>query len=168
MIDATYCMIMAEYNQWMNHKLYSLCASIPDAERKQDNKAFFKSIHSTLNHIMYGDLAFMSRLTGHPKQVPELGEDIHTNFDDLREARSDLDVRILNWAATVSEDWLGENLTYESKVDGKHRTLPKWVIVTHMFNHETHHRGQITTLLSQMELDIGSTDIPFMPRFQTS
>jgi len=66
----------------------------------------------------------------------------------------------------LSNDWLAEKPTYESKVDGIVRTVPRWILVTHMFNHETHHRGQATTLLSQMGFDISTTDIPFMPQYQ--
>lgn len=62
--------------------------------------------------------------------------------------------------------WLAEPITYTSKIDGKTRTVQKWILVTHMFNHQTHHRGQVTTLLSQMGFDVGSTDIPFMPEFE--
>jgi uncharacterized damage-inducible protein DinB len=75
---------------------------------------------------------------------------------------------MLVWSASLSPAWLGEPLTYTSKIDGKTRTVPRWVLVTHMFNHQTHHRGQITTLLSQMGLDIGSTDIPFMSQFDAA
>ena len=70
--------------------------------------------------------------------------------------------RLLTWSAALTEAWLAQPLTYTSKVDGKTRTLPHWVLVTHLFNHQTHHRGQVTTLLAQMQLDIGSTDIPVM------
>ncbi len=76
-----------------------------------------------------------------------------------------LDQRILTWSESLSPAWLAESLTYTSKIDDKTRTAPKWVLVTHMFNHQTHHRGQITTLLSQMGLDVGATDIPFMSQF---
>jgi len=79
-----------------------------------------------------------------------------------------LDARIQTWCASLSESWLLETLTYTSNVDGVERTVPNWLIVTHIFNHQTHHRGQITTLLSQNGIDIGTTDLPFMPRFQTS
>lgn len=168
MIDVSYCSMMAEYNQWMNDRLYSACASVPDSERRKDRSAFFGSVHRTLNHILYGDLAFMSRFTGTPSVVPELGVDIHEDFQELRDARSTLDARIIDWVQSLSAEWLGEELTYESKVDGIVRTVPRWVLVTHMFNHETHHRGQITTLLSQMNIDMGTTDIPFMPKFQKS
>ena len=166
MITSAYCITMAEYNVWMNDRLYTLCSTIDDKERKRDRGAFFDSIHRTLNHIMYGDLAFMARFTGDPTEVPELGADLYADFDDLWQARKALDERILNWAATLSENWLREDLTYKSKVDGITRTVPQWVLVTHMFNHETHHRGQITTLLSQTGLDIGTTDMPFMPKYQ--
>jgi len=167
-ITADYCQTMAEYNLWMNERLYELCASISDDERKQDKGAFFGSIHQTLNHILYGDLAFMSRFTGNPEKVPELGIALYSDFLQLRINRSALDRRIIAWSATLESGWLEQELTYTSKVDGVSRTVPRWILVTHMFNHETHHRGQVTTLLSQMGLDVGTTDLPFMPQFQVS
>lgn len=166
MIDASYCATMAEYNQWMNERLYAACDTLEDAERKKDRSAFFGSIHRTLNHILYGDLAFMSRFTGIPDVVPELGVDLHEDFQELWATRSTLDGRILDWAQSLSRSWLCEELTYESKVDGITRTVSRWILVTHMFNHETHHRGQVTTLLSQQGIDMGTTDIPFMPKYQ--
>lgn len=167
MINAEYCRVMADYNLWMNTRLFELCRSIDDAERKSDRGAFFGSIHRTLNHILYGDLAFMSRFTGNPAVVPELGVELHDDFDELWQSRSSLDKRILDWSSTLTANWLEEELTYTSKVDGLTRTVPRWVLVVHMLNHQTHHRGQITTILSQMDLDVGTTDIPFMPQFQS-
>jgi uncharacterized damage-inducible protein DinB len=168
MIDREHCRLMAEYNGWMNGKLYALCATLSDAERRQDRGAFFRSIHGTLNHIMFGDLAFLSRLTGNPPQVPEMNTEFATSFDELRRKRSALDERIAAWTQTLTPEWLASSLTYTSKVDGRSRTIPHWILLTQMFNHETHHRGQITTLLTQMGHDIGSTDIPFMPRFRAA
>ena len=166
MINNAHYRVMAEYNEWMNTRLYSLCASLSDDELKKDRGAFFKSIYLTLNHITYGDLAFMSRFTGEPDVVPELNKELFSSFSVLHENRKNLDVRIIDWSDSLTESWLAEPLSYQSKVDGKLRTVPKWILVTHMFNHQTHHRGQVTTLLSQMGLDVGSTDIPFMPQFQ--
>jgi len=167
MITASHSHLMAQYNEWMNSRLYALCASLPDAELHKDRGAFFKSIYATLNHIVYGDLAFLSRFTGNPSIVPEPGADLFGSFSLLRTEREALDQRLLIWSESLSPAWLAELLTYTSKIDGKTRTVPKWVLVTHMFNHQTHHRGQVTTLLSQMNLDIGSTDIPFMSQFHT-
>jgi uncharacterized damage-inducible protein DinB len=164
-ITSEHCHVMARYNEWMNARLYALCATLPDAELRLDRGAFFKSIYLTLNHITYGDLAFMSRFTGVPAVVPEPGVELFAGFAGLRAERESLDARLLEWAASLTAQWLASSLTYTSKIDGKVRTVPNWVLVTHMFNHQTHHRGQVTTLLSQMGLDVGSTDIPFMPGF---
>jgi uncharacterized damage-inducible protein DinB len=166
MITASHGQLMAQYNEWMNSRMYALCASIPDAELHRDRGAFFGSIYGSLNHIAYGDLAFLSRFTGTPSVVPEPGADLFGTFSLLRAERATLDKRILAWSESLSPAWLAQPLTYTSKIDGKSRTVPKWVLVTHMFNHQTHHRGQVTTLLSQMGLDVGATDIPFMPQFQ--
>jgi uncharacterized damage-inducible protein DinB len=112
----------------MNERLYELCAGLPDTERQRDRGAFFKSVHSTLNHLLYGDRAWMSRFTG----------------------------RDLGWREPADE------FTY-TRIDGRTRTLPAWLLVAHMFNHQTHHRGQLTTLLSQLGVDPGATDLPWLP-----
>jgi len=139
-ITSEYCSTLADYNHWMNTRLFETCGALSDRQRKEDRSAFFGSIHSTLNHILFGDLAFMSRFTGDPATIPELGKDLHEDFEELRNVRLALDDRIVEWAAFLSEDWLVQALTYESKVDGVTRTVPRWVLVTHMFNHATHHR----------------------------
>jgi uncharacterized damage-inducible protein DinB len=167
MITAGYCRTMAQYNEWMNSRLYALCATVADAELREDRGAFFKSIYATLNHIAYGDLAFLSRFTGDPAVVPELGADLFGGFAALRRERAGLDARILAWAGTLRPEWLAESLSYASKVDGRVRTVPRWALVAHVFNHQTHHRGQVTTLLAQRGLDVGSTDIPFMPEYDS-
>jgi uncharacterized damage-inducible protein DinB len=167
MIDPAYCRLMAEYNAWMNRKLFEHCGQMPRGALLEDRGAFFKSIYLTLNHIAYSDLAFLSRFTGEPQEVPPLGEDLFGGFDALCAARAALDERLEAWAASLTTDWLTLPLTYTSKVDQRERTVPRWTLVTHLFNHQTHHRGQVTTLLSQQGIDIGSTDIPFMPRFDS-
>ena len=164
MITAAYAVTMARYNEWMNRRLYALCAGIDDAERRRDRGAFFGSIHRSLDHIVYADLAFLSRFTGDPERVPELGPTLYEDFGALRAARAALDANLLEWTATLTDPWLAQDLTYASKVDGVTRTVPRWILVAHVFNHQTHHRGQVTTLLSQMGLDVGSTDLPFMPQ----
>ena len=166
MITSDHCQLMARYNEWMNSRLYALCATIPDLELHRDRGAFFKSIYLTLNHIAFVDLAFLARFTGSPGTIPEPGVDLFGSFAALRNERQALDTRLLSWVASLTTEWLADELTYESKIDGKVRTVAKWVLVTQVFNHQTHHRGQVTTLLSQMGLDVGATDIPFMPEFQ--
>jgi uncharacterized damage-inducible protein DinB len=166
MISPDHCHLMARYNEWMNLRLFALCAELPEAELYADRGAFFKSIYLSLNHIAYADLAFLSRFTGDPGTVPEPAVDLFGSFTNLRAQREALDARLLAWTAALSASWLAGPLSYVSKIDGKTRTAARWVLLTHMFNHQTHHRGQVTTLLSQMGLDMGSTDIPFMPGFE--
>lgn len=163
MIDPTYCQTMAEYNQWMNQKLYLICTEISDDERKRDRGAFFKSIHGTLNHLLFGDRAWMGRFTGKPLTGIGVGQELYSDFEELRCQREVTDQEILNWSTTVSQAWLGQMLTYTSGIDNRTRTLPNWLLVTHLFNHQTHHRGQLTTLLSQIGYDPGVTDLPWLP-----
>jgi uncharacterized damage-inducible protein DinB len=168
MITVSYCQMMARYNVWMNDRLYQLCEGLDDTERKQERGAFFGSIHGTLDHILYGDLAAMVRFTGEPAEMPVLGQWLHEDFTILRAARKALDQRLTSWSSDLSDDWMAATMTYTSQADGLSRTVPRWVMVVHMFNHQTHHRGQLTTLLSQLSLDIGTTDLPFLPEFTST
>ena len=165
MIDAEYCRAMADYNAWMNDRLYALCAEMTDAERKLDRGAFFRSIHLTLNHILAGDAIILARITDDFSDVPANPREMHGDFAELARARKAMDRRLFDWAAAVTPDWLSQDMTFLSQIDNREHTLPRWLMCVQLFNHQTHHRGQVTTLLSQMGLDIGTTDIPFMPQF---
>jgi uncharacterized damage-inducible protein DinB len=163
MITTEYCQTMARYNEWMNARLYALCATLPEPELRADRGAFFGSVYATLNHIAYADLAFLARFTGDPPVVPELGADLFGGFAALRTEREALDARLIAWTATLPPEWLAQTLTYTSKVDAATRARSRWLLVVHLFNHQIHHRGQVTTLLAQQGHDMGSTDLPFMP-----
>lgn len=158
-----YVVRMADYNRWMNGKVYDACADLSAAELHADRGAFFGSTFGSLNHLLYGDLAWLGRFKdGKPRATdPDLL--LYSELAELRAARDSLDEEIAEWAGGVSDDWLAALFSYRSFVDDQERTLPAWLLVTHMFNHQTHHRGQLTTLLSQMGKDIGATDLPFMP-----
>ncbi len=157
---------MARYNQWMNETLYEVCAQIPEADRKKDLGAFFKSIHGTLNHLLYGDRAWMGRFTGRPFQVTALDGELYSDFEELRTQRQATDRQIIDWSQNLDPEWLESPFEYTSNVDGKTRILPTWALVTHLFNHQTHHRGQVTTLIKQLGREPGITDLPWMPEFK--
>jgi len=161
-VSADYVRLMARYNRWMNEKIFSLCADLPDAERKKDRHAFFGSIHGTLNHLLYGDLAWLGRFVDGAPRSPDPRKIIHERFEDMRAARAALDQEIESWAGGLTDAWLAATFRYRSFIDGRDREFAAWILVVHMFNHQTHHRGQLTTLLTQMGHDVGSTDIPFM------
>lgn len=161
----THYLLMAQYNQWMNQKLYKLCAEVPDDILKKDLGAFFKSIHGTFNHILCVDLMWMDRFDheGELTSSLKIGVDLFDNFNDLTKARKKTDQVILKWAAVLNENWLQQSLSITSQAYKKKFTLPTWCFVEQFFNHQTHHRGQITTLLTQLGYDPGVTDIPLMP-----
>jgi uncharacterized damage-inducible protein DinB len=163
LVGPEYCRIMSRYNHWMNERLYAVCAGLPDAERKRDRGAFFGSIHGTLNHLLWGDRMWMGRIAGPECTYPSFGADMFADFHELKRERAATDRAMLDWGHGVSAEWLDAPLQYASRVDAKKRRLPGGVAAMHMFNHGTHHRGQLTTLLKQAGVDPGITDLPWMP-----
>jgi uncharacterized damage-inducible protein DinB len=154
---------MASYNRWMNDKLYAACGELSDEERKADRKAFFKSIHGTLNHLLLADRVWFGRFVGRPFRVKSLDQELYTDFADLRAERGALDQDIEGWAQTVTDEQLAGTLRYVSVVSPAPLEYALWVCVAHFFNHQTHHRGQVTTLLTQCGKDYGVTDLIRMP-----
>ena len=163
MFQGTQTELMAEYNRWMNEKLYAAAARLSDAQRKQDRGAFFKSLHGTLDHLVWGDSAWLARLEGRKLTLPTVGTILHDDVAELSRARATLDAAILAWAKTVTAEWLARPHTWTSQVYATTFTHPNFALVAQMFNHQTHHRGQATTLLMQLGIDPGVTDIPMLP-----
>lgn len=163
MITAQYCQLLARYGHWINERLFATLAALPDAERKRDRGAFFGSIHRTLNHIAWADATWLSRFTGTSYAVAPYGADLFDDFAELAARRNALDAQILDWAAGVDAAWLEATLEYRAASDGRLRRLPAWIAAAHLFQHGAHHRGQLTTLMKQANLDPGVTDLPFLP-----
>ncbi len=163
MIDPEHCQTLAAYNTWMNEKLYACAAQLPDDERKRDRGAFFRSLHSTLNHIVWGDRMWMGRFTKRQYETGKTGVDLYADFDHLRLARVEMDADITAWALAVRASELAGTLTWYSGTAQKELTKPLALCVTHFFNHQTHHRGQATTLLKQAGIDPGVTDLIVAP-----
>ena len=157
---------LAGYNRWMNDRLYAVCAELSDEERKADRKAFFKSIHGTLNHLLLADRVWFGRFVGRPFKVKSLDQELYADFADLRAERAALDQDIEGWAQSVTDEQLAGPLRFVSIVAPGERVYELWVCVTHFFHHQTHHRGQLTTLLTQCGKDYGVTDLIWMPEFQ--
>lgn len=158
-----YVATMARYNQWMNERLFESCAAMDDAERKRDRGAFFRSIHGTLNHLLLADRLWMGRFTGEPYRVSALDDAPWPVFDELRRERAITDAAILDWVAGLDEAALAADLHFTTIVDPGDHTAPLWRALTHFFNHQTHHRGQVTTLMMQAGVDPGVTDLMWMP-----
>jgi len=147
----------------MNEKLYTLCGGLSDGERKRDRRAFFRSIHGTLNHLLLADRLWLGRFQGQPFPVHSLDQELYADFDELRAERRRTDDEIDRFVARLTSDQLAATFSYRTLVDPQERSAPLWVLTTHFFNHQTHHRGQLTTLLSQCGLDPGITDLMWLP-----
>ena len=161
---------MANYNQWMNAKLYEAARQLSDEELAADKGAFFHSIIGTLNHIAVGDTIWLKRFVTHPanyavheavQNLPNptsLDQLLHADMQGLSGYRTALDQIILDWAQSVNEEDLDHVLQYATtKNIATHKNF--FSITMHFFNHQTHHRGQVTTLLSQAGVDVGATDL---------
>ncbi len=162
-IDPALYQRMAAYNSWMTGQAYAAADRMEDAARKEDRGAFFGSVHSTLNHILFADRAWMRRFTGRDYEIRGMGVDLYDDFAELKSAHLSMCDDISGFARDLDPEWLAGTLEWPNIRDGIVRRRPRWLLVTHMFNHQTHHRGQLSTLLTQAGIDIGVTDLPFMP-----
>ena len=154
---------LAAYNVWMNEKIYTCASKLADADRKLDRGAFFGSVHGTLNHILLADKLWMGRFTGEPFSVPALDVELHSDFLELQKDRVATDKAITAYAAALTREKLATDLHYTSMVNPEPRRYELWLAVAHFFNHQAHHRGQISTLLHQAGIDPGVTDLVFLP-----
>lgn len=165
MIDRAYVQRMARYNRWQNENLYGVADRLSDEERRRERGAFFGLIHKTLSHLLWADRIQMSRFTDVPRPPGGISESVslYPDWNTLTDERARFDGTIINWADAVEPSWLAADHTYYSGAIKRELTKPRWVLVTHMFNHQTHHRGQVHCLLTQAGGRPHDTDLPFMP-----
>ncbi len=157
------------YNRWMNDKLCGLAATLSDEGRKRDGGAFFKSIHGTLNHLLLADRVWLARFKGVAAPdahmapgIRSLDQELYVDFEDLRRERALTDEELTAWVSALTHEQLAAPLVYMRR--GQRQEAPLWWAVAHLFNHQTHHRGQVTTLLTQQGCDPGVTDLFAMLR----
>lgn len=162
----------ARYNAWMNQSLLEASLTLAQSEQTKDCQVFFRSLCGSWNHIMVGDLLWLNRLAiifpilddamnNWPKPKA-LNEILYADLQNLVKPRQQLDELIIQWCDFLRESDCEDRLQYHnSQEELQVRPLPD--ILQHLFNHQTHHRGQITALLSQLEVDYGPTDFLFMP-----
>jgi uncharacterized damage-inducible protein DinB len=140
--------LLARYNRLANERLYDACAALPEEERRRDRRGFFRSIHGTLNHILIGDRGWLVRF--HGGEAPSTGLDaiLYEDFAALRAARAAEDDRIEAFARGVTPAFLAGSIRYVNN-EGRALEDPTDLLVLHLFNHQTHHRGQVHDMLSQ-------------------
>ena len=161
--------LMASYNASMNTSVYQAARQLPADALGADRKAFFGSILGTLNHLVNADVIWLKRFAGHPAHYPQLdavralpdpaglGAIGFSDIGSLWERRRWLDELILAWTAAIRDADLDHAVHYVNSRGAADKNF--FSLLMHFFNHQTHHRGQASTLLSQQGIDIGVTDL---------
>lgn len=162
--------LMADYNAWMNDRLYAQASELTQSQRQKDMGAFFQSIEGTLNHLMVADLIWLGRFKTHPSRFPgldamasfprpaALDAPLYADFQALSTARRQLDEVIGQLVEETEEQDFAVPLHYRNS-KGVPATREFGALLQHLFNHQTHHRGQVTTLFSQLGVEVGVTDL---------
>jgi uncharacterized damage-inducible protein DinB len=158
MMTPEYFHTFALYNRWANTRLYDACARLPDGEYRRDRKAFFGSIHNTLNHLLVGDRVWLGRFTGTDSGIKALNEILFDDFAALRQAREAEDARIQAYVDACDAAKLASTLQFKS-MDGTPSSMPLDQVLGHFFNHQTHHRGQVHAMLTQTAVPAPSLDL---------
>lgn len=166
MIQPAWVRTMAAYNREMNRRTYAAAETLPDAERRADRGAFFGGIHATLSHLVWGDRVWMSRFAGWERPSAGISGStaLHEGWDELSSVRRGLDADIEAWAAGLTQAALDQDLVWFSASAGQERRDPRWLAITHFFNHQTHHRGQVHALLTRAGVATEDTDLTAVVR----
>jgi uncharacterized damage-inducible protein DinB len=161
MITPAYVRTMAAYSAEMNRRLYGAAARLLDDERRASRGAFWGSIHGTLTHILWGDRQWMSRFDNWPKPDTPIKQSAQMvdGFAELTDAREQADGDIIRWAHKVDDAWLDDNMVWFSGAANREIRAPKGLLVSHFFNHQTHHRGQAHAMLTAAGQETGDTDL---------
>lgn len=162
--------LMAQYNRWMNEHVFEAAGKLDHTELVADKGAFFGSILGTLNHIAVADTIWLHRFAQHPASFStfaalstyprpsSLQQTVGADLPSLRAYRQGVDALIVAWAPELTPEHLMSNLSY-SNMAGVVSSKNFGALVQHFFNHQTHHRGQVSTLLFQSGVDVGVTDL---------
>ena len=143
-------MMFAAYNQWANARVYEAAAELEEAEFVRDTGAFFRSMMGTLNHLLVADRVWMKRFTGEGDAPTSLDAILFADFAKLRAAREAEDKRIVKWVGGLSEKAFSGRFTYMTVTDMRTVSQRLAPALAHLFNHQTHHRGQAHTILTTL------------------
>jgi uncharacterized damage-inducible protein DinB len=162
-ITADWVRMMARYAAWQNAAYAEATADLDEAAWWQDRGAFFGSLGATSNHILWADLTWLSRLAGRPKPPGGAGGlDLAATRADWAAMRAEADAEVAAWARGLTDAELAGRLDWVSGLFGA-MSAPRGRIVSHVFNHATHHRGQVHAMLTAMGRATPTTDLIFMP-----
>lgn len=167
MISPDFVRLMAAYASWQNDSLLTAGTTLTTEDRTLDRGAFFGSIQATLSHLLWADRLWLSRFTAAvaPPDVPDISGSTAAfeAWGPLCEARRELDAELRAWAERVTASDLEGPLSWYSGAMQADITRPRWALVLQLFNHGTHHRGQVHAMLTAAGAKPDDTDVPFMP-----
>jgi uncharacterized damage-inducible protein DinB len=165
MIDSRFIQMMARYNGWQNRVAYAAADTLDDAARRHDRGAFFGSIHRTLSHLLWADRIWLSRFDKcPPPDVPlSASGDFVADWAELYVQRRAMDAIIIAWADGYAAGPVNGNLDWYSGAAGRDVTAPLAMVIAHIFNHQTHHRGQIHAMLTAAGCRTDDSDLFLMP-----
>jgi len=138
---------MANYNAWANGRLYRMAGTLPDEQYRKEVGAYFKSLHGNLNHLLASDRIWMHRLTGSGDYPNRLNAILFEDLSALRHARVAEDRRIIDFVDSLDEPAFEEVSDYRT-LNGTPQRQVRREILAHLFNHQTHHRGQAHAILT--------------------
>lgn len=156
--------MLAAYNGWANNRLYDAAAALPDADYRADRGAFFKSVHGTLNHLLVADRIWMKRFTGAGEAPSRLDAILFEDLAPLRQAREAEDRRIIAYVDGLSEEALAGRFRFRRASSPEEFEQPLAPALLHVFNHQTHHRGQVHAMLTGLVGRAPELDLIFFQR----
>jgi len=156
--EKDYFLELAAYNRWANGLLYDVVATLDEADYLADRGAFFGSMHRTLCHIYVGDAIWMGRMNARPARFKSLDAAPFDDFASLRAGRQEMDEHIEDTVRRIAVGDVGRAFPYHD-IAGNEQSVPLCVALAHVFNHETHHRGQVHDMLSQLGKEAPAIDL---------
>ncbi len=160
--------MFADYNRWANERVYTAAAELSDADYRTHKGAFFGSLHGTLNHLLVADRVWMRRFTGDGEPMSSLDQVLHEDLASLRDARRIEDARIISWLAGLTDSDLDRIISYTPITNPQPISHPLGPTLAHVFNHQTHHRGQCHMILTALGRPSLTLDLVYFLRSEGS
>jgi len=156
--------MFAAYNRWANGQLYDAALELSEDEFNRETGAFFRSMMATLNHILVADRIWMKRFTGEGQAPATLDTILFSDVAKLRAAREAEDQRIADYVEGLTEKALTGRFTYMTVTDMRTVSQRLAPALAHIFNHQTHHRGQAHTILTSLGKPSLTLDLIYFQR----
>jgi uncharacterized damage-inducible protein DinB len=163
MTDSEILKTMARYNQWANRDLFAAVRALPEGEAAKQRRSLFKNIINTLNHPLVADRMWWAHLHKEPHSHKALNEVLHDDFEKLEAAREEMDQRLIDYVDCLSEHDADEQINF-TLLSGAKGRMNRRMILMHMFNHNTYHRGFVVETFCQVPAPLPLIDLPIFMR----